>query len=141
MLADLADLDMPWAETTIYQVDERIGAADDPQRNLTGLRRALPVGCPARRGADARRGRRPRGGLRGLRRGAASHDHDLLTVARAEAILWLVTGSEKRAALARLLAGDPSIPASGVTTAEQVLFCDAEAVGDRGAPRVATEGN
>ena len=62
-------------------------------------------------------------------------------LARAGASSRLVTGSEKRAALARLLAGDPSIPASGVTAAEQVLFCDTEAVGDRGAPRVATEGN
>jgi 6-phosphogluconolactonase len=47
MLAHLADLEMPWAGTTIFQVDERIGAADDPQRNLSGLRRALPAGCPA----------------------------------------------------------------------------------------------
>jgi 6-phosphogluconolactonase len=48
MLAGLADHDMPWAATTIYQVDERIGPAEDPQRNLIGLRRALPPGCPVR---------------------------------------------------------------------------------------------
>ena len=48
MLADLDALGMPWAGTTIYQVDERIGAADDPQRNLTGLRGVLPTDCPAR---------------------------------------------------------------------------------------------
>jgi 6-phosphogluconolactonase/glucosamine-6-phosphate isomerase/deaminase len=47
MLAHLVDLDMPWADTTIFQVDERIGAADDPQRNLTGLLHALPAGCHA----------------------------------------------------------------------------------------------
>jgi 6-phosphogluconolactonase len=47
MLARLAGLDMPWADTTIFQVDERIGAADDPQRNLIGLLQALPPGCPA----------------------------------------------------------------------------------------------
>jgi 6-phosphogluconolactonase len=48
MLAGLADHDMPWAATTFYQVDERIGPAEDPQRNLIGLRQALPPGCPAR---------------------------------------------------------------------------------------------
>jgi 6-phosphogluconolactonase len=42
MLAALAAQDMPWAGTSIYQVDERIGPADDPARNLIGLRRALP---------------------------------------------------------------------------------------------------
>ena len=47
-----------------------------------------------------------------------------------------MTGAEKRAALARLLAPDPSIPAG-----DQVLSCDAEAVGDLDGPRVATEGN
>ena len=43
MLAALAGEDMPWAATSIYQVDERIGPADDPARNLIGLRRALPT--------------------------------------------------------------------------------------------------
>jgi 6-phosphogluconolactonase len=47
MLTRLADLEMPWADTTILQVDERIGAADDPERNLTGLLGALPPDCPA----------------------------------------------------------------------------------------------
>lgn len=47
MMAELADHDMPWAQTRIYQVDERIGPAEDPKRNLVGLRNALPSGCPA----------------------------------------------------------------------------------------------
>ncbi len=47
MLAHLAGLDMPWDATTIFQVDERIGPPEDPQRNLTGLLHALPPGCPA----------------------------------------------------------------------------------------------
>ena len=50
-------------------------------------------------------------------------------LARAGAILWLVTGSEKRTALSQLLARDPGIPAGRVTTADQVLFCDAGAAG------------
>ncbi len=47
MLAALGSEEMPWEQTTIYQVDERIGGADDPLRNLIGLRAALPAGCAA----------------------------------------------------------------------------------------------
>jgi 6-phosphogluconolactonase len=46
MFAHLADLDMPWANTRIFQVDERIAPADDPARNLHHLRAALD-GAPA----------------------------------------------------------------------------------------------
>lgn len=42
MLAGLAAYDMPWERTTVFQVDERVAAADDPTRNLTGLLAALP---------------------------------------------------------------------------------------------------
>jgi 6-phosphogluconolactonase len=41
MFAELASRDMPWDRTTIYQVDERIAPADDLDRNLLHLRRAL----------------------------------------------------------------------------------------------------
>jgi len=40
--AHLADEDMPWAQTAIWQVDERVAPAGDPDRNLTHLRAALP---------------------------------------------------------------------------------------------------
>jgi 6-phosphogluconolactonase len=172
MLAELADHDMPWAQTTIYQVDERIGAADDPLRNLIGLRRALPAGCQARvvpmpveaddllAACEDYAAALPASlDLVQLGLGSDGHTASLIPgdpvlgvtdrdvamtgiyqdrrrmtltyprLARAGAILWLVTGSEKRAALAQLLARDPGIPASGVTTADQVLFCDAQAAG------------
>jgi 6-phosphogluconolactonase len=48
MLGHLARLDVPWAATTIYQVDERVVPAGDPRRNLSGIRRALPRGSTAR---------------------------------------------------------------------------------------------
>jgi 6-phosphogluconolactonase len=48
MLAALAGQDMPWESTSVFQVDERIGPFDDPQRNLPGLRRALPADGRAR---------------------------------------------------------------------------------------------
>jgi 6-phosphogluconolactonase len=47
MLAELAEHETPWASTQVFQVDERIGPRDDPQRNLTGLLVALPADCPA----------------------------------------------------------------------------------------------
>ena len=45
-------------------------------------------------------------------------------LARAARAVWIVTGSEKRDALSRLLAGDPSIPASGVPVADQIVVTD-----------------
>jgi 6-phosphogluconolactonase len=38
---------MPWEKVTIFQVDERIAPEDDPDRNLTQLKGALPPGGAA----------------------------------------------------------------------------------------------
>jgi 6-phosphogluconolactonase len=48
---------------------------------------------------------------------------------RAQQILWLVTGEDKVDALARLRAGDPSIPAGRVSTANALVVADAAAAG------------
>jgi 6-phosphogluconolactonase len=48
---------------------------------------------------------------------------------RARRILWLATGSEKREMLARLLAGDASIPAGRVEQANALLLTDRAASG------------
>jgi 6-phosphogluconolactonase len=47
-------------------------------------------------------------------------------LAAARKILWLVTGDEKRDALTKLLAGDPSIPAGRVEANEAVLITDVD---------------
>jgi 6-phosphogluconolactonase len=47
----------------------------------------------------------------------------------ARRVLWLVSGADKREALARLLAGDRSIPAGRVSAPEAVLVCDRAAGG------------
>ena len=47
MFAVLAARDMPWEQTVIYQVDERMAPAADPDRNLAHLTEAL-AGAPAR---------------------------------------------------------------------------------------------
>ncbi|HEV3328517.1 MAG TPA: 6-phosphogluconolactonase [Acidimicrobiales bacterium] len=59
-----------------------------------------------------------------------SHRRMTLTypcLSRADLLLWLVTGQEKRDALARLAAGDTSIPAGRVTAARSVVLADAAA--------------
>lgn len=48
---------------------------------------------------------------------------------RARRILWLVTGEDKVDALARLRAGDPSIPAGRVSAANAVVVADEAAAG------------
>jgi 6-phosphogluconolactonase len=46
---------------------------------------------------------------------------------RAEQLLWLVAGEDKRDALARLLAGDQSIPAGRVRAKDSTILADAAA--------------
>jgi 6-phosphogluconolactonase len=41
MFAELAKADIPWDSVVIYQVDERVAPADDPDRNLYCLSEAL----------------------------------------------------------------------------------------------------
>jgi 6-phosphogluconolactonase/glucosamine-6-phosphate isomerase/deaminase len=48
---------------------------------------------------------------------------------RARRVLWLVAGRDKAAPLARLLAGDVSIPAGLVRRAQAVILADRAAAG------------
>ena len=43
MFAHLASEDMPWDATAIYQVDERVAPAGDPDRNIAHLLASLPA--------------------------------------------------------------------------------------------------
>ena len=45
-------------------------------------------------------------------------------LARARQILWLVTGEDKKEPLARLLAGDTTIPAGRVEAAASLVMAD-----------------
>jgi 6-phosphogluconolactonase len=42
MFAALADEDVPWTQTSVYQVDERVAPSGDADRNLTHLLASLP---------------------------------------------------------------------------------------------------
>jgi 6-phosphogluconolactonase len=46
MLRDLANEDVPWQAVRVFQVDERLAPAGDPDRNLTHLRASLLENAP-----------------------------------------------------------------------------------------------
>jgi 6-phosphogluconolactonase len=45
MYGQLEEQELPWADTAIYQVDERLAPAGSPERNLTHLIAALSIGA------------------------------------------------------------------------------------------------
>jgi 6-phosphogluconolactonase len=47
MFAALTERELPWARTAIFQVDERVAPAGDPERNLTHLEASLPANADA----------------------------------------------------------------------------------------------
>ncbi len=159
MLAILGeDETMPWAETELFQVDERIASPGSEDRNLThmvlGLSmdhqsalRPMPVTqrdleAAARQYESAlpepldcvHLGLGPDGHTASLVPGdpvlevgdrrvalteTAYQGHQRMTLtypalAAARQVVWLVTAADKREPLAKLLAGDASIPAGRV---------------------------
>jgi 6-phosphogluconolactonase len=174
MLAILGDTEeMPWGETELFQVDERIASPGSQERNLThmvlGLSmdhqaslRPMPVTQRDLEGAAreyesqlpepldlVHLGLGPDGHTASLVPGDpvlevtdrrvsltenAYQDHRRMTLTypaidAARQIVWLVTGEEKRDALARLLAGDSSIPAGRVRNETMTVVTDEAAAG------------
>jgi len=174
MLAMLGELEtMPWGETELFQVDERIAAPGSEDRNLThmvlGLSmehqpslRPMPVTqrdleAAAREYETAlpepfdlvHLGLGPDGHTASLvpgdpvlevtdRRvaltGGEYQGHPRMTLTypaidAARRILFLVTGAEKREPLAKLLAGDRSIPAGRIENEEILVVADEAAAG------------
>jgi 6-phosphogluconolactonase len=171
MFARLEVEDVPWSQTTIYQVDERIAPAADPDRNLIQLRSSL-AGAPASvvpmpverddpeaAAADYAAALPERFDLVHLGLGDDGHTASLVpgdpvldvvdrlvavtaeyrsrrrmtltypALARADQILWLVTGADKAEALRRLRAGDRSIPAGRVGARRSLIVADRAAAG------------
>jgi 6-phosphogluconolactonase len=183
MLQALAGEDVPWNAVHLFQVDERVAPAGDPDRNLTHIEtsllpkaplpsaqlHAMPVDDPALPEAAARYARELRAvagappvlDLVHLGLGSDGHTASLVpgdaaldvtrddvtvsgiyqghqrmtltfpTLDRARRILWLVTGAEKQPMLARLQAGDRSIPAGRVRSEHALILVDAAAISGR----------
>jgi 6-phosphogluconolactonase len=176
MLAILGEQEaMPWGETELFQVDERIASPGSEERNLTHMVLGLsmdhqaalrPMPVTSRDLAGAAReyesqlpepidlihlGLGPDGHTASLVPGdpvlevrdrrvalteTAYRDHRRMTLtypalAEARRIVWLVTGEAKRDPLAKLLAGDGSIPAGQVENDEMVVVADEAAAGDQ----------
>lgn len=174
MVGVLGDLDgMPWEQTRIFQVDERIAPPGDDARNLTHLVQMLSLSHQATlrpmpvttRDLDAAAadyeaqlparldfvhlGLGPDGHTASLvpgdpvldvsdRRVAVTageyqgHRRMTLTfpeLAAARQILWLTFGEKAREPLAKLLAGDRSIPAGRVENGAMAVVADEEAAG------------
>jgi 6-phosphogluconolactonase len=160
--------DMPWEQTQVFQVDERVAPPGSDERNLTHLIQMLSISHqPAvrpmpvtSRDLDAAAaeyesqlperldyvhlGLGPDGHTASLvpddpvlevddRRVAVTASEYQETrrmtltypeLARARAILWLALGEKSREPLAKLLAGDPSIPAGRVANDDMVVVTD-----------------
>lgn len=165
---------MPWEQSHIYQVDERVAPPGDEARNLTHLVQMLSIDHQAalrpmpvtsrdlelsaaeyevhvpERLDMVHLGLGPDGHTASLvpgdsvlevddRRvamtGAAYQGHLRMTLTlpaltAARRILWLVLGEKGREPLAKLLAGDSSIPAGRVENENMLLVCDEAAAGD-----------
>ena len=175
--AELAGRAVPWEAVHVFQVDERVAPAGDPDRNLTGLRAALLDRVPIPPGnvhpmpveaddldaaaavyADDLRAVTGDGRLDVVHLGLGDDGHTAswapgdpvvdstadvamigpfngrrrmtLTppaVNRAGWILWEISGAAKAPVVARLLAGDPALPASRVRRHDATLLADAPA--------------
>src|SRR6266851_3081872 len=137
MLRDLAREEVPWDAVLIAQVDERVAPAGDPDRNLTHLRESLLEHAPLRPEqihampveATNLEAAWMRYALTGIYQNRRRMTLTYPIINRSRRVLWLATGAEKAGMLARLQAGDVSIPAGRVSRNHAVVLADRAAAG------------
>ncbi len=143
MLRTLAGEKMPWDKVHLVQVDERVAPAGHTDRNLTHLRNSLLAQAPLRPEhihpmpveapdleAAAKNYARTLGitdadvGMTAAYQGRRRMTLTYPILNRSRQVLWVVTGSDKAAMLARLRAGDRSIPAGIVRRNRALVIAD-----------------
>jgi 6-phosphogluconolactonase len=182
MLRELASEEVPWANVHVFQIDERIAPAGDPDRNYEHLRATLLENAPippqqiyampveqadveaaAKQYASTLEGiagKPPVLDLAHLGLGPDGHTASLIpndpvldvtdrdvaitgvyqnrrrmtltypVLNRSRRILWLVSGKDKVAALAKLRKADPSIPGGRISQTQALLLADRDAAGE-----------
>ena len=154
MLKLLSKADLPWQRINLFQVDERVAPDGHPDRNLTQLFQAI-AGTPMVNEVTEGKGLDMIHlglGTDGHTASLVPGDEVLAVQNRlvactqnnyqgrirmtltypllnaAKQILWIVTGSEKKEMVQRMLQQDPSIPAGSIRPENALLLVDQAAI-------------
>jgi len=138
MLRVLSREDVPWDFLHVVQVDERIAQLGHPDRHLTRSRESLLQDAPLRdeqihlvTGDPVLDVTDSDVAMTGVYQGKRRMTLTYPILNRSRRILWIVTWREKAEMLARLRAGELSIPTGRVNRKQTLVLADRTAAGQR----------